>query len=95
MFFTYINPPALSLFDNILSGSREQMEKHKKLIQEIEEMEKKLKAMVVEASGTEDDENLESFASLKGSGQILDKLEFKKIKVSLGHFRARLVHNVV
>lgn len=54
------------------------------VLKEIEEIERKLSNMLTAASAvsTEDEENIDSFMSNKNSGQIIDKLELRKQKVS-------------
>lgn len=60
-----------------------QIEKHKAVLKEIETIERKLDSMLKSASSNSDDEeNLDDFSSNKSSGQIIDKLEQRKCKVS-------------
>lgn len=64
-----------------------QIEKHKAVLKEIETLERKLDTMLKNASSRnpdndDDDENLDDFTSNKSSGQVIDKLEQRKCKVS-------------
>lgn len=61
-----------------------QIEKHKNVLNEIENIENKLQNTLAQSnSNTEDEDTLDSYMSQITGNQVVDKLEARKYKVSI------------